>query len=157
MGLSARTIIDGLPPERRQELDAFIVEWFPKEACGLVLETAEGQGKVELVPNLADKYHQLDPDMYPRTGEDAYVLNPMLIVKAERRGEKLVAIWHSHVRVGSYFSEEDIDQALIGDDGDGEARYPGVDYVVFDAQDDGVKGYRVFQHAGGRTFDERLD
>ena len=68
---------------------------------------------------------------YVVPGEQAYRLNEMKIVKAVAQGERLVAIFHSHVRVGSYFSNEDVREALL----DGEERNPGVDYVVFDAQD----------------------
>jgi proteasome lid subunit RPN8/RPN11 len=120
---------------------AHITAYYPREACGLLL-AGEAGPRAELADNLADKYHALDPDAYPRTAERAYVLDPLLIARAERRGERLVAIFHSHVRVGAYFSEEDVRQALSPfDDG---PLYPGVDYVVFDAQDDGVRGFEVF-------------
>lgn len=122
-------------------VEAHVVAAFPKEACGLLL-AGDGGPRAELADNLADKYHALDPDAYPRTAERAYVLDPLLIARAEGLGERLVAIFHSHVRVGAYFSEEDVRQALSPfDDG---PLYPGVDYVVFDAQDDGVRGYEVF-------------
>ncbi len=153
MALTARTVIEELAPGRRAELHAFISEWFPEEACGLVLETAAGEGAVELCPNQADAYHRLDPQMYPRTAANAYILNPMRIVAADKRGDRLVGIWHSHVRVGAYFSDEDIDQALM----DGQPRYPGVDWVVFDAQADGVRGFKVFSYAGDGSFQERTD
>ena len=115
--------------------------WFPKECCALLLEGAAGP-EVILADNLADKYHALDPATYPRSGERAYVLDPRLIAKAESDGKRLVAIVHSHCNVGAYFSDEDVRQATSPfEDG---PLYPGVDYVVLDAQPDGVKGFKVF-------------
>ena len=119
-----------------------IVSWFPKEACGLLLEAKDGP-KAVLAENLADKYHRLDAETYPRTAERAYILDPMLIARAERAGDRLVAIFHSHVRVGAYFSEEDVTQALSPFEKG--PLYPGVEYVVFDAQDEGVVGHKVFR------------
>lgn len=127
--------------ELRRSVYQHAMDWFPKEACGLLLES-EGRPEVVLADNLADKYHALDPETYPRTAERAYLLDPRLIAQAESDGKRLVAIWHSHVRVGAYFSEEDTFQALSPfDEG---PLYPGVDYVVVDAQDEGVKGFKTF-------------
>lgn len=115
--------------------------WFPKECCALLLDGADGP-EVVLADNLADKYHALDPETFPRTAERAYVLDPRLIAAAEASGRTLVAIAHSHCRVGAYFSAEDVRAALSPfDDG---PLYPGVDYVVLDAQADGVRGHKVF-------------
>ena len=115
--------------------------WFPKECCALLLDGPEGHELV-LADNLADKYHKLDPETFPRTAERAYVLDPRLIANAESAGKTLVAIAHSHCRVGAYFSDEDVRAALSPfDDG---PLYPGVDYVVLDAQEDGLRGHKVF-------------
>ncbi|MFT7580041.1 MAG: proteasome lid subunit RPN8/RPN11 [Myxococcota bacterium] len=127
--------------------------WFPKECCALLL-TSDAGPELILAENLADKYHTLDPEMYPRKGENAYILNPMLIQRAEDEGKRLVAIIHSHCIVGSYFSEEDVKQAMSHFD-DGPA-YPGVDYVVLDAQADGVKGFKTFAWSDAtKAFVER--
>ncbi len=136
-------------PKLRAAIDRHIMAWFPREACGLLLAGPDGPELV-LADNLADKYHALDPDTYPRTAERAYLLNPLLIERAEADGKTVVAIFHSHVRVGAYFSEEDVQQAL-SPFGDGPL-YPGVAHVVFDAQDDGVRGFATFawsDEAGG--------
>lgn len=128
-------------PELREPLYAHAMAWFPKECCALLVVGPDGP-EVVLAENLADKYHALDPETYPRTGEDAYLLDPRLIVRAEAEGKRLVAIVHSHCRVGAYFSEEDVFQATSPfEDG---PLYPGVDYVVLDAQEDGVRGFATF-------------
>ena len=129
-----------------------VMQWFPDEACGLLIEGPEG-ASVELAENLADKYHKLDPETYPRTGRTSYLLDPMLLANTERRGARVVAIFHSHVRVGAYFSDEDVAQAMSPfDDG---PMYPGIEYVVMDAQDEGVQGHKLFSwNADAKEFQE---
>ena len=116
-------------------------EWFPKECCGLIVEGPEG-GRAILADNLQDRYHELDPEMYPRTAEQAYLLDPRLLAQAESDGERIVAIVHSHCRVGAYFSDKDQEDARSPfDDG---PLYPDIDYVVVDAQEGEIAGHKVF-------------
>ena len=99
-------------------------------------------GRAILADNLQDRYHELDPEMYPRTAEQAYLLDPRLLAKAESDGERIVAIVHSHCRVGAYFSDKDQEDARSPfDDG---PLYPDVDYVVVDAQEGEIAGHKVF-------------
>ena len=125
-----------------QRLHEHVMKWFPDEACGLLVEGPEG-ASVELAENLADKYHRLDSETYPRTAKTSYLLDPMLLANVERRGARVVAIFHSHVRVGAYFSDEDVAQAMSPfEEG---PLYPGIEYLVFDAQDEGVQGHKLFE------------
>lgn len=128
-------------PAVRERVLGHVTAWFPKEACGLLVVGSDGPDAV-LADNLLDREHERDPERFPRTGEDGYLLDARLVeIEAPRRGLEVVAIFHSHVRVGAYFSDEDRAQALAPW---GDPLYPGVDYVVFDARDDGVHGYRTF-------------
>jgi proteasome lid subunit RPN8/RPN11 len=134
-------------PEIRAQVDAHAMTWFPRECCGLLVEGDDGAHAL-LLDNLADKYHGLDPDTYPRTAEIAYILNPLKIMEQERAGRRLVAIFHSHCGFGAYFSQEDIEQALaprFDEDDALEPRYPGVEYVVLNAHAEGVRGFRSFR------------
>jgi proteasome lid subunit RPN8/RPN11 len=125
-------------PDLREPLFAHAAVAFPKEACGLLLDGPAGPEAV-LAENLADRYHALDPEAWPRTAETAYILDPRLIADAERAGKRLVAIVHSHCRVGAYFSAEDIRQATSPfEDG---PLYPGVDYLVLDVQEGPAGGH----------------
>lgn len=126
--------------------------WFPKECCGLLVSGPEGARAV-LAENLQDRYHQLDPEIYPRTAEKAYLLDPRLVAEVEAEGETLVAIVHSHCRVGAYFSDKDQEDARSPfDEG---PLYPGVDYVVVDAQEEEIAGHKVFgwSEADGRFIE----
>lgn len=105
---------------------------FPKECCGFVL----GRGaEAELVEceNWQDRYHAIDPETYPRTAETAYTFGGKDLRRlAESLDSQRPAtiVYHSHPRVGAYFSAEDTRAALA-------AGWP-VDYLVVDCQEDGV-------------------
>jgi [CysO sulfur-carrier protein]-S-L-cysteine hydrolase len=105
---------------------------FPKECCGFVI----GHGvTAELVEceNWQDRYHALDPETYPRTAETAYTFGGKDL---RRLAESLdsdrpaTIVYHSHPRVGAYFSDEDSRAALA-------AGWP-VDYLVVDCQEHAV-------------------
>ncbi|MFO7566636.1 MAG: Mov34/MPN/PAD-1 family protein [Enhygromyxa sp.] len=112
---------------------------FPKECCGFVI----GRGATaELVEceNWQDRYHAVDPETYPRTAETAYTFGGKDL---RRLAESLdsdrpaTIVYHSHPRVGAYFSQEDSKAALA-------AGWP-VDYLVVDCQEHGVVEALLFR------------
>ena len=122
-------------------LDA-IVEWvegaYPEEGCGLILERAEGGYEVRTLENLANQYHEMDPETYPRTAREFYVINPMEFMKAEERGDRVAVVFHSHADVGDYFSDEDVAAATMprnSEDEPYEEAHPGVDWLVVSVRD----------------------
>ena len=120
-------------PHVRAAVDAHAMAWFPKECCGLLVTGPDGHDAV-LAHNGADRH-----------AETSYLLDPAELIESRRRGETLVGIFHSHCRVGAYFSAEDKRRAITPVEE--EPWFPGVDYVVLDAQDNGVRGYKVFRWA----------
>ena len=128
-------------PTSRQSVDAHAMAWFPKECCGLLVSGPDGDGAV-LTHNGIDEAHAESPKEYERTGETGYLLDPAEILRSEKRGETLVAIFHSHCGVGAYFSDEDKKRALAPW---GEPWFPDAEYVVLDAQKAGVEGFKVFK------------
>ncbi len=108
-----------------------------REACGFVVRR-DGALEVVPVPNVADRYHAQDPERFPRTSRTSYLMEPRAQLQVHEslldgRGE-IVAVWHSHVDVGAYFSEKDRADALV----DGEPLLPGAEYLVL-----GVRGGKV--------------
>ena len=98
------------------------IESHPSEACGLLSGPASEPLTITAgrrVPNLADRYHALDPETFPRTSQNAYVIDGLLMQKALREGdahgEPVKVIYHSHCDVGAYFSKED--QVVAAPDG----------------------------------------
>lgn len=128
-----------------------IVRWlekaYPVEGCGLVLQK-DGVYRVLECENLADKYHALDPQQFPRTARHFYIIDPLEFMRAEDRGERVALIFHSHADVGDYFSDEDVAAATLprmSPDEPLEAAYPGVDYLVVSTREDGADHATLFR------------
>jgi proteasome lid subunit RPN8/RPN11 len=115
---------------------------FPKECCGYFL----GRGDdALLVPckNRQDQLHALDPEEHPRTAENGYNIGGKELLTLTRSLESdrpVSIIYHSHPRVGAYFSEEDTRAALA-------SGYP-VDYLVVDVQEHEVREAKLFRREG---------
>jgi proteasome lid subunit RPN8/RPN11 len=119
-----------------------------REVCGFVVRRA-GALVVEPIPNVADRYHAKDPVRFPRTSRESYLMDPKAQLRVlqdlEREGGEVVAVWHSHVDVGAYFSAKDRADAVV----DGTPLVPGAEYLVL-----GVRGGRVterkrYRYEGG--------
>ena len=118
-----------------------------EEACGYLTGPAEDELLAdEAVPlvNLANRYHALDPEAYPRTGRDSFVVDPLKFKKAVENGEAsgrpVKVLWHSHPDVGAYFSATDAAAATMGGD------RPTYDlfYLVTSVKKDGVDDHKLF-------------
>ena len=128
------TILEAIYRHARQE--------FPRECCGyLVGEGATMQ--LTRCTNQQDQLHELDPQAHARTSENAYDIGGKQLLDLVRSfdGDRpATVIYHSHPRVGAYFSDEDVRAALL-------AGYP-VDYLVVDAQDAEIKEAILFRRQG---------
>lgn len=105
---------------------------YPSECCGVILGFP---GKKEFsrvwpLKNAQDQYHALDPDNFPRTGRQAYFMEPkeLLVLQKELRDsqEEIRVIYHSHIDAPAHFSAEDKRLALA----EGFPVYPGVYYLI---------------------------
>jgi adenylyltransferase/sulfurtransferase len=110
---------------------------YPEEGCGVLSGPLQGDGLDEFHPvaNILNPLHEEEPERYPRTAREGYVLDPAVMVRLEKelaaKGRKVKVIVHSHVDVGAYFSEEDKQRALWA----GEPLLPGVVYLVCGVRD----------------------
>ena len=108
-----------------------------REVCGFVVRRGSAL-EVVPVPNVADRYHAADPERFPRTSRDGYLMDPKAQLRLHREleggGGEIVAVWHSHVETGAYFSEKDRADAVV----DGVQAVPGAEYLVL-----GLRGGRV--------------
>ena len=125
------------PPELLDRLRALCEADPAREVCGFVVRRA-GALEAVPVPNVADRYHARDPEQFPRTSRDGYLMDPRAQLRVHEElaasGGELVAVWHSHVEVGAYFSAKDRADAVV----DGVQLLPGAEYLVL-----GVRGGRV--------------
>jgi proteasome lid subunit RPN8/RPN11 len=131
----------------RAVLDAIYAharEGYPEEVCGFVIANDEARR----CENRQNALHAEDPQAFPRDASTAYNLGAKDLFFLDRslRSQRPVRIiYHSHVNVGAYFSDEDVRAAAL----DGELLYP-VDYLVVDVRADGVRGAKLFRFVDGR-------
>lgn len=101
-----------IPGRTLNEICAHARESQPEECCGLVTGlAAEPFRTVYRCRNEMTALHRSDPEVHPRDGTAAFYMSEVDYLaaqeEAEARGESVVAIYHSHVGVGAYFSELD--------------------------------------------------
>jgi [CysO sulfur-carrier protein]-S-L-cysteine hydrolase len=130
-----------------------------EEACGYLTGPHEVEHFCdEAVPlaNLANRYHALDPETYPRTGRTYFLIDPLKFEKAMKTsaesGRPLRILYHSHLDVGAYFSESDAAAATMGGD---QPSYDGLRYLVTSIRQGVVDDHKLFAWDGdGKTFVE---
>jgi proteasome lid subunit RPN8/RPN11 len=96
-----------------------------EEACGYLEGPAEDPLAVDRaveLENLANKYHEADPEGHPRTGHDYFKINALKFERAIRTGREtgrpVKVFFHSHLDCGAYFSAEDAASMTMGGTGD---------------------------------------
>lgn len=129
---------------------------YPNEGCGVILQGTDGF-RVAALENVYDRYHALDPDQFPRTARTAYLIEPAawlnLSLEAERAGERIAFIVHSHCDVGAYFSHHDTEVAAPG----GTPLHPGVAYLVVAVNTGVVDKARAFFWLNGGFVEAGLE
>lgn len=133
-----------------------LIDWlegaYPEEGCGLILRDEKGKLRFRRCENVIDRYHELDPETYQRTARDFYMIDPLEFIKAEERNDEIAAIVHSHPDTGAYFSESDVEAALMPRDSEDdpvEPSHPGADYLVVSVHHGSAREARLY------SFDER--
>ena len=130
-----------------------------EEACGYLTgpesDPALCDQAVEL-ENLANKYHEVDPENHPRTGHDYFKINGRKFEKAieaaRSEGRAVKVFFHSHLDCGSYFSEEDAASMTMG--GQAGPTYQ-LAYLVTAVDRGEVTAHRLFiYNERTRGFDE---
>src|SRR6476646_8464329 len=128
-----------------------------EEACGYLT----GPSSVALLcdesvplPNLANRYHEMDPETYPRTGRTYFLIDPMKFQKAVAaggtNGRPVRVLYHSHLDVGAYFSETDAAAATMGGD---KPSYDGLLYLVTSVRKGVVDDHKLFTwEPGAKKF-----
>lgn len=127
------------PPDVLARIAALCEADPAREVCGFVVRRG-ARLEVVPIPNVADRYHAADPERFPRTSRESYLMDPKAQLSLHReidaQGGEIVAVWHSHVEAGAYFSEKDRADAVV----DGLQAVPGAEYLVLS-----VRGGRVVE------------
>jgi [CysO sulfur-carrier protein]-S-L-cysteine hydrolase len=119
-----------------------------EEACGYlegpVADPLLVDKAVEL-ENLANKYHEVDPEGHPRTGREYFKINSLkferAITSGVASGRPVKVFFHSHLDCGSYFSAEDAASMTLG--GTGGPSYE-LCYLVTAVDKGEVTAHRLF-------------
>ncbi|ETX04535.1 Mov34/MPN/PAD-1 family protein [Candidatus Entotheonella palauensis] len=147
-----------LAPHVLQDIYAHARETYPEECCGLLMG-ADHSAEIDEVKrcvNEQNRYHELDPERFPRTAREAYYLGGKdlrFLMESLSSARPVKVIYHSHPDAGAYFSAEDT-RAALGREPDetAEPQYP-VDHIVIDAQPDRIAGAKLFRWSPSeRTF-----
>lgn len=137
-------------------------EAYPDECCGLIIGSPPSGGNNEetlsLLPckNVQNEMHEKDPEIYPRTARRAFLIDPFeferIVREAEKAGEVVRGIFHSHPDEDAYFSQEDVDAAVpFGD----IPAFPDAEHVVMSVREGEVLGQKVYSwDAEQKTFIE---
>jgi len=116
---------DGVLAELIRHLSAAL----PDEGCA-VLVGREDRVRVVPMQNAQPMHHARDPEAFPRTARTAFSFDPHawldVLREADRAGERVLAIAHSHPDGGSGFSAEDRRQAAP----EAQPLLPGVAHLV---------------------------
>jgi proteasome lid subunit RPN8/RPN11 len=128
-----------------------------EEACGYLTGPADkpllADQAVEL-ENLANKYHQIDPEGHPRSGREYFKINSLKFEKAlaagSEAGRPVKVFFHSHLDCGAYFSEEDAASMTMGDGGTPSYELA---YLVTAVDEGKVTAHRMFiWEAASKSF-----
>lgn len=116
---------------------------WPAECCGLLLEDASGGLRFQPIANIAGTADGAATSR--RSQRDGYVMDPKALLQAleasEQAGGRLWAIVHSHPEVGAYFSSEDKNMALGGEE---SPLWPGVRYLVVSVRSGRADDARIY-------------
>jgi [CysO sulfur-carrier protein]-S-L-cysteine hydrolase len=123
-----------------------------EEACGYLEGPADDplvcDVAVEL-ENLANKYHQVDPESHPRTGREYFKVNSRKFERAIAEGierqRPVKVFFHSHLDCGAYFSAEDAASMTLGG---GDPTYD-LAYLVTAVDKGEVTAHKLFIWDGG--------
>jgi [CysO sulfur-carrier protein]-S-L-cysteine hydrolase len=119
-----------------------------EEACGYLTGPRDVKDFCDdgvPLPNLANRYHAMDPETYPRTGRTYFLIDPLKFEKAMRAGAEsgrpVRVLYHSHLDVGAYFSETDAAAATMGGD---RPSYDELLYLVVSIRQGVVDDHKLF-------------
>jgi adenylyltransferase/sulfurtransferase len=145
----------GIPARVLNELGAHAREAEPEECCGLVLSDGNQQyGRAVRCQNEMTLRHREDPEEFPRDGRAAYYMSMRDVLEisreADRIGERVTAVYHSHVGAAAYLSKDDLAYAR-----NAAFPFPRADQIVLSVFDRSVREIKVFVRTGG-DFSERV-
>lgn len=134
-----------------REIEADALDCYPEESCGFVFgpaADARALTRMRREKNLANRYHELDPETFPRTATTYFKIDELRAARTfeqgERDGEPVKVIYHSHCDAGDYFSAEDAATFAR----DGALMWPCA-FLVVSVVEGRLAGHRLWVHVPG--------
>ena len=120
---------------------------YPDECCGIITGNGEIQ-TVHLCENIQNRMHAEDPARFPRDARTAYFIDrtafDSIISSSLKKGEQVLALYHSHAEHEAYFSEEDVAAQTVF----GEPEFPEAIHVVISVMDRKIHDLKYFKWDG---------
>jgi len=138
----------GIPARILNELCEHARDAEPEECCGLVLsEGALRFGRAVRCQNEMTLRHDEDPAGFPRDNRSAYYMSARDVLavtrEAERTGEHVTAVYHSHVGAGAYLSPVDLSYAQHA-----AFPFPHANQIVLSVFERSVREIKIFVRHG---------
>ena len=120
---------------------------YPFECCGIV--TMEGDNQtVHICNNIQNSLHRDDPERYPRDARTAYTIErdeaDRIYSEAKKKGEEIIAFYHSHIDCDAYFSETDMDAQTVF----GEPEFPDAVHLIVSVIGGDIRGMKCYKWDG---------
>ncbi len=117
---------------------------YPDECCGIITGNAAGQ-TVHECENIQNRLFEEDPARHPRNARTAYTIErseaDRIFAEAGRKGEDVLAFYHSHTDHDAYFSETDREVQTIF----GEPEYPDALHLVVSVKEGKTERIKTFR------------
>ncbi len=117
---------------------------YPDECCGIITGDNDKQ-TVHMCENIQNKMHAEDPARFPRDARTAYFIDrsnfDSIVSYSLKKGEKILALYHSHAEHDAYFSEEDIAAQTVF----GGPEFPEALHVVISVMDRKIHDLKCFK------------
>lgn len=128
------------------------VEEYPNECCGIVTGSAEKQ-TLHRCRNIQNELHAEDPERHPRDARTAYAIDrkeaDKIYTDAMKKGETVLAFYHSHIDCDAYFSDTDIAAQTVF----GEPEFPNALHLVISVVERNILGMKCFKwNRGTESF-----
>lgn len=125
----------------RREVFRHAVEAYPRECCGMILDS----GEVRRCANVSDRLHTSDPESFPRTSANGYAFDfddLRFLVDSLWSSNPVRVIYHSHPDHDAAFSAADREAAMP----DGIPLYPELAHLVVAVDREGAREAKIYAY-----------
>ncbi len=138
-----------IPASILHEMLSHALEARPEECCGLIVGSDRERFRHPVrCHNEMTARHNEEPERYPRDNHSAFYMSPRdvdsVAREAERAGERVTGIYHSHVGARAYLSEMDLAYAESD-----WFPFPDADWIVLAVFDRRVSEVALFRPGPG--------